>query len=95
MVESYQKHANHNSTCEMCVYNHLTAFRINRLTGSNFEPCLDLTLTYNFLSGHISATIRIWIAVTDYYMCFYIIVIFPLRDILQLINFTASQFLVY
>ena len=32
----------------------------------------------------------IWIAATDYYMYFYIIVIFPLRSILQLINFTAS-----
>ena len=59
--------------------------------GANFEPCLDLTLTYNMLSGHISATVRIWIAATDYYiMYFYIIVIFPLIAILQLINFTAS-----
>ena len=32
----------------------------------------------------------IWIAATDYYMLFYIIVLFPLTDILQLINFTAS-----
>ena len=30
----------------------------------------------------------IWIAATDYYMYFYIIVVFPL--ILQLINFIAS-----
>ena len=36
-----------------------------------------------------------WIAATDYYMYFYIIVLFPLTSILQLINFTASQFLVY
>ena len=34
----------------------------------------------------------IWIAVTDYYMNFYIIVLFPLTSILQLINFTASKF---
>ena len=58
--------------------------------GTNFEPCLYLTLTYNILSGHISATLRIWIAATDYNVYFYIIVIFPLTAILQLINFTAS-----
>ena len=57
---------------------------------TNFEPCLDLTLIYNILSGNISATVRIWIAATDYYMYFYIIVIFPLTAILQLINFTAA-----
>ena len=32
----------------------------------------------------------IWIAATDYYMHFYIIVLCPLRAILQLINFSAS-----
>ena len=32
----------------------------------------------------------IWIAATDYYMHFYIIVLFPLTAILQVINFTAS-----
>ena len=32
----------------------------------------------------------ILIAATDYYMNFYIIVLFPLTAILQLINFTAS-----
>ena len=37
----------------------------------------------------------IWIAATDYYMHFYTIVLFPLTAILQLINFTASYFLVY
>ena len=31
-----------------------------------------------------------WIASTDYYMYLYIIVLFPLTSILQLINFTAS-----
>ena len=31
----------------------------------------------------------IWNAATDYYMHFYIIVLFPLTAILQLINFTA------
>ena len=41
--------------------------------GTNFEPCLDLTLTYNILSGHISATVSIWVAATDYYMYFYIL----------------------
>ena len=32
----------------------------------------------------------IWIAATDYYMHLYIIVLFPLTAILQLIKFTAS-----
>ena len=32
----------------------------------------------------------IWIAATDCYMYFYIVVLFLLRAILQLINFTAS-----
>ena len=31
-----------------------------------------------------------WITATEYYMYFYIIVLFPLTSILQLINFTAS-----
>ena len=34
----------------------------------------------------------IWIAATDYYMYFYIIVLFPLTAILQLISFTTSYF---
>ena len=33
---------------------------------------------------------EIWIAATDYYMHFYIIVLFPLTTILQLISFSAS-----
>ena len=37
----------------------------------------------------------IWIAIADYYMYFYIIVLFPLTAILQFINFTASYLLVY
>ena len=32
----------------------------------------------------------IWIAATDYYMYFYLIVLFPLTAVLQSINFTAS-----
>ena len=32
----------------------------------------------------------IWFAATDYYIHFYIIVLFPSAAILQLINFTAS-----
>ena len=32
----------------------------------------------------------IWIAATDYYMYFYIIVLFPLTAILQIIKFIAS-----
>ena len=33
---------------------------------------------------------KTWIAATDYYIDFYIIVLFLLTSILQLINFTAS-----
>ena len=32
----------------------------------------------------------IWIAVTDYYMYFYLIVLFPLTAILQFISFIAT-----
>ena len=32
----------------------------------------------------------IWIAATDYYMHFYMIMLFPLTAILQLISFTTS-----
>ena len=41
-------------------------------------------------STAIFETSFIWIAATDYYMHFYIIVLFPLTAILQFINFTAS-----
>ena len=34
----------------------------------------------------------IWIAATNYYMHFYMIVLFPLTAMLQLINFTVSIF---
>ena len=37
----------------------------------------------------------IWIAATDYYMHFYILVLFPLTAILQLINSIASYFFHY
>ena len=37
----------------------------------------------------------IWIAATDYYMDFYIIVLFPLTAVLQLINFYSFIILVY
>ena len=37
----------------------------------------------------------IWIAITDYYIHFYIIMLFLLTAILQLINFTALYFLGY
>ena len=63
-------------------------------------------VTFNFGSGKVcspaifetcfSDTKDIWIVATDYYMYFYIIVLFPLiAAIVQLINFTASEFLVY
>ena len=37
----------------------------------------------------------IWIAATDYYIYFYIIKLFPLTAILQIINFTVSLLFVY
>ena len=61
-------------------------------------------VTFNFGSAKVcspaifetffSCDKDIWIAATDYYMHFYIIVLFPLTAIPQLINFTASEFLV-
>ena len=39
---------------------------------------------------HFSYDKDIWFAATDYYVHFYIIVLFPLTAILQLINFKAS-----
>ena len=57
-------------------------------------------VTFNFSSAKVcSAAIiqtsfsydkDIWIARTDFYMRFYIIVLFPFTAILLLINFTAS-----
>ena len=45
---------------------------------------------------HLSLMTKIYgLLQTDYYMHFYIIMLFPLTAILQLINFTASYFLVY
>ena len=54
-------------------------------------------VTFNFDSAklcspaifetHFSYDKDIWITATDYYMYFYIIVLFPLTVILQLINF--------
>ena len=57
-------------------------------------------VTFNFGSAKVcspdiyeacfSCDKDIWIAATDNYIYFYIIVLFPLTAILQLINFTAS-----
>ena len=62
-------------------------------------------VTFNFSSAKVCSPAifetsfsydkDIWIAATEYYMHFYIIMLFPLTAILQLINFTASYFLVY
>ena len=62
-------------------------------------------LTFNFCSVKVCSPVIFetsfsydkdnWIAVTAYFIHFYIIVLFPLTAILQLINFTASYFLVY
>ena len=57
-------------------------------------------MTFNFGSAKVcslfifetcfSYDIDIWIAATDYYMYVYIVVLFPLTAILQIMNFTAS-----
>ena len=57
-------------------------------------------VTFNFRSAKVCSPAifdisfsydkDIWIAATDYFMHFYIIVLFPLTAILKLINFTAS-----
>ena len=60
-------------------------------------------VTFNFDSNKVCAPAiletcfsydkgLLWIAATDYYVYFYITMLFPLKCILQLINFTASQF---
>ena len=55
-----------------------------------------LTISFKILSvKSFSYDKDIWIALTDYYMHFYIIVLFPLTAIFQLVNFTASNILVY
>ena len=61
---------------------------------------MHLGVTFNFGSAKVCSPAifetsfshdkDIWIAATDYFMNFYIIVLFPLTPILQLINFTAS-----
>ena len=57
-------------------------------------------VTFNFGSAKVCSSAifetsfsydkDIWIVAADYYLFFYIIVLFPLTAILQLINFTAS-----
>ena len=57
-------------------------------------------VTFNFAKVCVPAILEtcvlydkdIWIAATNYLMYLYIIVLFPLTFILQLRNFTASQF---
>ena len=61
---------------------------------------MHLGVTFNFVSAKVcslaifeacfSLDKDIWIAATDYYMYFYIILLFPVTVILQFINFTAS-----
>ena len=61
---------------------------------------LNYSLTFNLGSAKVFSPALfekyicyhkdIWIAATDCYMSFYIIVLFPLTAILQLINFTTS-----
>ena len=52
-------------------------------------------VTFNFGSAKVGSPAifeisLLWVAATVYYMHFYIIVLFPLTSILQLINFTVS-----
>ena len=47
-------------------------------------------VTFNFGSVHLPYFLITKIAATDYYMYFYLIVLFPLKAVLQLIYFTAS-----
>ena len=54
-------------------------------------------MTFNFASAKVCSPVifetsfsDMWIAATDYYMYFYIIMLFPVIGILQLINFTVS-----
>ena len=54
------------------------------------KVCSPAILRHFFLMTKIHL-----IAVTDYYMHFYIIVLFPLTAILLLRNFTASKFSEY
>ena len=58
------------------------------------------SVTFNFGSAKVCSPAMfetsfsddkdVWIAATDYYMHFYIIVLFPLTAILQLINLRAT-----
>ena len=62
--------------------------------GSARMPCLrhiyfTFTLFFTFILHR-----EIWIAATDYYMYFYLIVLSSLTAILKLVNFTASKCLI-
>ena len=60
------------------------------LHGVIFNFCSTIVCSAAILGTCFSHDKDIWIAATDYYIYFYIIVLFPLIAILQLINFRAS-----
>ena len=61
--------------------------------GVIFNFCSAKVCSPAILETSFSYDKDVWIAATDYYMHFYIIMLFPLRAILQLISFTAYSWL--
>ena len=57
--------------------------------GMTFNFCPTRVCSPAIFETSFSYDKDIWIAATDYYMHFYIIVLFPLTAILQFISFTA------
>ena len=58
--------------------------------GVNFNFGSDKVCSPAIIQTSFTYDKDIWITANDYYMHFYIIVLFPLTAILQLISFTAS-----
>ena len=63
--------------------------------GLTVKFCSAKVLSPAIFDTYCSYHKDIWIATADYYMVFYITGLFPLTDILKLINFTVSLVLVY
>ena len=58
--------------------------------GVTFNVCSARVCSPAIFETSISDDKDIWIAAIDYYIHFYIVVLFPLTIILQLISFTVS-----
>ena len=58
--------------------------------GVTFSFCSAKICLPAIFETYFSYDKDIWIAATDYYMSFYLIVLFPLTAMLQLIHFTVS-----